>query len=175
VAPEHRRERVALRDGEPLEEIEHWCAELVQAAVAELHLGLRSDRPRDPPAVETVRQEGKQRALAEPCLPAHDEDPTPTGESIGQELVERLALIATSEELCGVTAIVARRGLPAPSDDGCWQVVAGVYICHKACELLVCGPPDGSGSSARAATARRRDADDGDAGGVVVPGQTTCT
>ena len=95
---EHGRERVALRGGEPVEVIEHGGAELVEAAVGQLDLRLDADGPRNAPAADAVGQVAQQRALAHARLPAQDDDPAPTGERIGQELVERLALGATSEE-----------------------------------------------------------------------------
>ena len=62
--PEHRRERVALRAGQPIEMIEHRRAELVQPAVGQLHLRLDADGPRDVPAGDAVGQIVQQRALA---------------------------------------------------------------------------------------------------------------
>ena len=50
--PEHRRERVALRAGQPLEVLQHRRAELVQPAVGELHLRLDADGARDVPACD---------------------------------------------------------------------------------------------------------------------------
>ena len=42
---EHRRERVPLRGGQPVEVIQHRRAELMQAAVGQLHLRLDADGP----------------------------------------------------------------------------------------------------------------------------------
>ena len=50
--PEHGRERVALRDGQPVEVIQHRSAELMEAAVRQLHLRLHADRGRDAPAAD---------------------------------------------------------------------------------------------------------------------------
>ena len=81
--PEHRRERVALRDGQPVEVIQHRRAELVQAAVGELHLRLDADGLRDVPAVDPIGHVAEQRALADARLAAQDDDPAPTGERVG--------------------------------------------------------------------------------------------
>ena len=51
---EHSCERVALRDGQPLEVIQHRCAELVEAAVRELHLRLDADGVRQMPADDAI-------------------------------------------------------------------------------------------------------------------------
>ena len=66
---EHRRERVALGDGQPVELIQHRSAELMEAAVGELHLRLDADGPGDAPAGDTVGQVAEQRALAHPASP----------------------------------------------------------------------------------------------------------
>ena len=65
---EHRRERVALRGGQPVEVIEHRRAELMEAAVGQLHLRLDADGRRDAPAGDTVGQVVQQRALADARL-----------------------------------------------------------------------------------------------------------
>ena len=109
---EHRRERVALRDGQPVEVIEHGRAELMEAAVGQLHLRLDADGRREVPVGDLVGQVAQQRALADARLTAQDGDSAPTGERVGQEPVERLALDAPSEERRALTAILARRRPP---------------------------------------------------------------
>ena len=95
---EHRGEGVALRGGQPLEVTQHRSAELMEAAVGELHLRLDADGPRDLPAGDTVGEVVQQRALAHARLAPQDCDPAPACERIGQEPVERLALDTTSEK-----------------------------------------------------------------------------
>ena len=92
------RERVALRHGQPVEVVEHVRAELMEAAVGELHLGLDPDGPRDVPAGDPVGHVAQQRALAHARLSAQDDDSAPTGERVGQEPVECLTFSTTSEE-----------------------------------------------------------------------------
>ena len=53
---EDRRERVVLREGQPLEMVEHGRAELMEAAVGQLHLRLDPDRSRDTPAGDAIGQ-----------------------------------------------------------------------------------------------------------------------
>jgi hypothetical protein len=64
AAAEHRRERVALRTGQPAEPVQHRRAQLVQAGISQLHLRLDADGPRDVPVGGPVGQVTKQRALA---------------------------------------------------------------------------------------------------------------
>ena len=94
---EHRRERFPLRDGQPVEVIQHRSAELMQAAVGQLHLRLDADGPRDVPAGRPAPTDSQQRALADARLTPQDDDSTLTGERIGQEPVKRFALASTSE------------------------------------------------------------------------------
>jgi len=96
---EYRRERVALRGGHLLEAVQQRRAELMNAAVGHLHLGLGTDGGRDTPAGDTVGHVAHQRALAHAGLPAQNGDPTSTGENVGQEPVECLAFGPPSEEV----------------------------------------------------------------------------
>jgi hypothetical protein len=112
AAAEHRRQRVALRDGEPAEVVQHGPAELVQGGVGQLHLRLDADGSRDLPAGEPAGQVIQQGALAHARLAPQDGDPAPAGERVGHEPVELLALAAAAEELWGLTAILTRRRPP---------------------------------------------------------------
>jgi hypothetical protein len=51
---EHRGKRVALRDRQTIEVIQHRDAQLMEGAVRELHLGLDTDSPYDMPARDTL-------------------------------------------------------------------------------------------------------------------------
>ena len=95
---EHGREGVALRSRQPLELIQHRRAELVKAAVGELHLGLDAYGSRDAPAFGAVGHVIQQRALAHAGLASQHGDTGATGEHVGQETVECRTLGATSEE-----------------------------------------------------------------------------
>ena len=112
AAAEHRRERVALRDGQPVEVVQHGRAELVEAGVGQLHLRLDAGGSRDVPAGQPVGQVVQQRALAHARLAPQDGDPAPAGERVGHEPVERLTLAAASEELWGWRRILTRRRPP---------------------------------------------------------------
>ena len=95
---EHRRERLALRGGQPLEVIQHGCAKLVQAAVGQLHLRLDANGRRDMPSRDTLGQVAQQNALARAGFSTKDGNSAPTGESVGQDPVKCLAFRTTSEK-----------------------------------------------------------------------------
>ena len=99
AAAEHRRQRVALRCGQPLEMVEHGRAELVESAVGELHLRLDSHGLRDVPAGDTAGEVGEQSALSDAGLSAQHDDAAATVERVGQEPVERFTFGTTSQEL----------------------------------------------------------------------------
>ena len=91
VQSEHRREGVTLGTGQPVEVIQHRGAELVEAAVGQLHLGLNARRPCDVPALDTAGQVAQQRALADPSLAAQDQHPTLTFSHTVDQSMEGLA------------------------------------------------------------------------------------
>ena len=62
AAAEHRRERVALRSGQPAEVVQHGRAELVEAGVGQFHLRLDAGGSRDVPAGNPVGQVVQQGA-----------------------------------------------------------------------------------------------------------------
>ena len=95
---EHRRERVALRGGQAVEAIQHRRAELVEAAVGELHLRLDANGRRDVPARDTLGYVVQQRALARTGFAAKDDNSASTGARVGQDPVKYLALSTTSEK-----------------------------------------------------------------------------
>ena len=116
AAAEHRRERVALRSGQPAEVVQHGRAELVQAGVGQLHLRFDAGGSGDVPAGDPAGQVAQQRALAHARLAPQDSDPAPAGERVGHEPVERPTLAAASEEL-GRAGILTRRRPPCMSND----------------------------------------------------------
>ena len=95
---EHGCERVALGGGQAVEVIQHRRAELVDAAVGELHLRLDANGRRDVPARDTLGYVVQQRALARAGFAAKDDNSAPTGERVGQDPVKCLALGTTSEK-----------------------------------------------------------------------------
>ena len=118
AAAEHRRERVALRSGQPAEVVQHGRAELVEAGIGQFHLRLDAGGSRDVPAGDPVGQVAQQRALAHARLAPQDGDPAPADERVGQEPVELLALASAAEELRGRAGVLTRRR-PPPSFNDC--------------------------------------------------------
>ncbi len=141
VAAEHGRERVALRDGQPVEVVQHGRAELVEAGIGQLHLRFDADCSRDVPAGDPVGQVAEQRALAHARLAPQDDDPAPAGERVGQEPVEHLTLASASEELWGRPGILTRRRPPWIVQRLLAAGISRAYICGRAC-----GTPADQGS-----------------------------
>ncbi len=119
--PEHGRERVALRDRQLVEVVQQGRAQLMQAAVGQVHFRLHPDGGRDFPPTslspltgDPARQVGQQGALPYARLTAQDEDPTRTREHVGHDPVECFTLVTTSEQLSHGTTPWVRR-LPAVS------------------------------------------------------------
>ena len=80
---EHRRERFAAAGrAAGRGESSIGRAELMQAAVGQLHLRLDADGPRDVPAGDPLGQIAQQRALADARLAPQDGDSAPTGERV---------------------------------------------------------------------------------------------
>ena len=100
VHPEDRLERVTLRERQPGEVIEQREAELVQAAVGELHLGLDPRGPNvvGPGTFDVIGQVAEQRGLAHAGLATKHEHPTPALAHINQEAIKRLTLGLPPEE-----------------------------------------------------------------------------
>jgi hypothetical protein len=96
--PEHGPERVALRLGERVDGVHHRCAELVQAAERQLHLGLDTDRARDVPCVGSGGDLGEQRGLADACLAPQHEHAAPPVECVGQESAELQRLVPAPDQ-----------------------------------------------------------------------------
>jgi hypothetical protein len=88
----------------------------VESAIGELHLGLHAHASCDTPAGDTVGEVGQQRALPDACIPTQDDHLAATGERVGQDAIQDLALCTASEELWGLTAIARGRCSPSPND-----------------------------------------------------------
>jgi hypothetical protein len=142
AAAEHRRQRVALRDGQPAEVVQHRRAELVQAGVGQLHLRFDADGSGDVPAGDPAGQVAQQRALAHARLAPQDGDPAPAGEHVGHKPVEHLALAAAPEELRGQTGILTRRRPPCNVRRPLVAGISRACICGWAC-----GTPQGPGAA----------------------------
>src|SRR4029077_9845933 len=85
VLPEDGRERVALRSRKPLRLSEHPRAELMEAAIGELHLRFDTDSSRDPAALRSIAEIVQQGALSDPRFPAEDRDPALAEARVGQD------------------------------------------------------------------------------------------
>jgi hypothetical protein len=81
--PEDRGERVALREGKPIEATQHGPAKLVQAAVSQFHFRLDARRLGDMRPVSAIRHVGQQGALAHPGLASKHGNSAPTPERVG--------------------------------------------------------------------------------------------
>ena len=73
-------------------------AELVQAGVGELHLGLDAGSAGDPAAGRAVEKEIEQRRLADPGLAAQHQDPATARLHGGDEAGQRLAFASSSQQ-----------------------------------------------------------------------------
>ena len=91
-----RGERVALRSGQPLAQIQERRAELMQACVRELHLVLLAGCPRDRAVRRAVHQAIQQRRLADSGLASYDERLALTRPEMRQKPVQRVALGASA-------------------------------------------------------------------------------
>ena len=144
AAAEHRRERVPLRGGQPVQVVQHGRAELVQASVDQLHLRLDADGPCDVPASDLAGQVVQQRALAHARLAPQHGDPAPASERVGDKPVELLALAAASEERRGRAGIVTRRRPPCVVPRLLAAGISRAYVCGRACGTpLAQGPRQG--------------------------------
>jgi hypothetical protein len=81
-----------------LEAAEQWAAELVQAGVRELHLGLDAGRPDDAASGGSREEVLQQLGLADAWLAAQDQGRTAPGPGARQEVVEGPALVSPPEE-----------------------------------------------------------------------------
>jgi hypothetical protein len=70
----------------------------VQAGVGELHLGLDAGHPDGAATNGPLEEVSQQLGLPDPCLTAHDQDPTAPSPGACQQLVENLALALPPEE-----------------------------------------------------------------------------
>jgi hypothetical protein len=92
-----------LRDRQLVEVVQQGRAQLMQAAVGQVHFRLHPDGGRDLPAGDPAGQVGQQSALAHASLAAQDEDATRTREHVGRKPVQRFTLATTSEQLSHCT------------------------------------------------------------------------
>ena len=96
--PECRPEGVALRAREPVQPLQVRAAELVQAGVGELHLGLDTGGTADPAAGRMVEEELEQRGLADSGLSAQNQGPATARLHGGDEAGQRLALASSPQQ-----------------------------------------------------------------------------
>ena len=93
---ERRRERITLRAGQPLPQIKHRGAQLMQTRIRELHLVLVARRSRDATARGVLHQVLQQRRLADARLAAHDQYLALTRAHAGQQSIQSVALVAST-------------------------------------------------------------------------------
>jgi hypothetical protein len=92
-----------LRDRQLVEVAQQGRAQLMQAAVGQVHFRLHPDGGRDLPAGGPAGEVGQQGALAHASLAAQDKNATRTREHVGHKPVERFALTTASEQLSHCT------------------------------------------------------------------------
>ena len=95
---ERRRERIALRGGQALPEIEHRAAKLMQPPVCKLHLGLDARSSCDTTPGRPSHQVLQQRRLAGPQLATQDQHPTLTPPGTLQQCIECVPLATPTME-----------------------------------------------------------------------------
>ena len=101
LEPEDRCQRLALRPGQSIKLIEHRGADLVEAAVRELHLRLDADGLGDAPASESVEKVRAMRSCR--CRPRREgSNAALPGERVRQEPLERLAFAGVREALAAL-------------------------------------------------------------------------
>jgi hypothetical protein len=88
-----------LRDRQLVEVVQQRRAQLMEAAIGQVHLRLHAHGRHDPPAGNPLGQVAKQGALAHARFAAEDQDATRARVHVGHEPVERFTLVTTSEQL----------------------------------------------------------------------------
>ena len=99
VDAEHDTERVRLRRWKALDAVEHPPAQLVQRRVRQFHLRFHARRPRYREPMRSVECVVEQGGLADPCLPAQHERPALAATHVGEDIVERPTLFASTAQL----------------------------------------------------------------------------
>jgi hypothetical protein len=90
---ERRRQRVTLRSGQPFEQMERRCAELVQAGVRELPLVFVARSSRDAESGGASDQVVEQRRLADTGLATDDQHLAPAALHLCEQPIESVALL----------------------------------------------------------------------------------
>jgi hypothetical protein len=94
---EYGAQGIALRDGQPIDVIEHRCAQLVQPAVGKLHLRFNPDCGADAPTVSATEREIQQSALACASLAAQYHGAATTLARVLDRRAEKFALGTASQ------------------------------------------------------------------------------
>ena len=100
--PERDGERVALRIGQTLDELEDRRTELLERRVVELHLPLDARGPDDAEVLARLDRVLEQRGLADAGVAVHDEDGAVTVPRGIQQPLEHLALALPAEQPPGL-------------------------------------------------------------------------
>src|SRR5262249_6706843 len=91
-------ERVTLRLGQSLPQIEHRRAELMEACVRELHLVLDPCRSRDATPGSALHDVVQERRLADAGLAADDQDLAVTRSPLLQQPIEDVAFVLATAQ-----------------------------------------------------------------------------
>jgi hypothetical protein len=94
---ERSLQRVTLRQGEALEDIEHWPTQLVQRGERQFHLRLDTGRVRHPAAGRSPDQIVQERRLTHSWLAVHHQGTTLTCPYSLDEPVERVTFGASAD------------------------------------------------------------------------------
>ena len=108
--PKDGLQRAALRVRQPLEPIEQRRAQLMQAGIGELHLGLHPRRPQDGHIRRHPDQVVEQRRLADPRVPPHYQRAALSPPNISDQLVQPSTLLNPPTQVhppvrCGRTGL----------------------------------------------------------------------
>jgi hypothetical protein len=102
--PERDAERLTLRVGKTLLEVEDRRAELLQRCVIELHFTLDAQNPDDAKVLGCLDRELEQRGLANPRVAVHDEDRAVAAPRGIEQSVEHRSFALPTEQPPGLRA-----------------------------------------------------------------------
>jgi hypothetical protein len=97
--PEDGLQRAALRFWQALESTEQRRAQLMQAGIGKLHLGLHPHRPQDGHVRRHPDQVLEQRRLADPRVPPQHQRPAFSALDVLDQLLESSALLSPPEQV----------------------------------------------------------------------------
>ena len=97
--PEGHTQRLALRGREPLAQVEHRSAQLVQTGERQLHLRLDARGVRHPASGRASADIVQQSRFSDPRLAVHQHSPPATGTHVGDQTVQDRTLSTPTPKL----------------------------------------------------------------------------